>query len=187
MKPPLASDPEFQAWREMPGDGGYARIDIWQRAGRVPLDRKLTRLAEMYLEADAARREQIRAYFADKIAALGEMWLYVRRVARCINSADDVEWLRRGLTVAVIEGGRIDYRDTIVSLVILRHAAERAGIDPRGYFDEAIKFADSATRPILRNARDHSHADVLYTVRAFGPRDWAAEVRRANPDEQDEE
>jgi hypothetical protein len=107
------------------------------------------------------------------------MWGYVRGVAVRIGSPDDVAWRRRGLAIAAVEGGRIDYRDTIVSLVILRYGAERAGIDPRPFFDEAMATASPQGRLCLRNARDHSRRDVLYTVREMGPPEWRAEARRS--------
>ena len=54
--------------------------------------------------------------------------LYVRRMGKRLRSADDVEWMRRGLAIAAVEGGRRDYRDTIVSLVLLRYAAEQVDL-----------------------------------------------------------
>jgi hypothetical protein len=174
-------DAEFRAWESLPDGRGYTSTPTWSSVGVHDLDQKLTRLADLYRAADPARRAAIRDAFEGRTDVLDDMWLYVRRVGRLIRSAADVEWLRRGLAVAAVEGGRVDYRDTIVSLVLLRHAAERAGIDPRPHFDEAIALADASAAGIFENARDHDRDNVLYTVAGFGPHDWAAEVKRAEP------
>ena len=178
MTPSPEPDPEFRAWLALPGRGGYEQCGLWEWVGSCPADDRITVLADMYLKASPERREQIRAYFRDKGADLAELWVYVRRVALLIRSEEDVLWLRRGLAAAAIEGGGWDFRDTIVSLVILRYAAERAGIRTRPFFDEAIAVAAPESRDIFVNARDHSRADVAYTVREFGPPEWAEEVRR---------
>jgi hypothetical protein len=169
-------DPEFQSWLKLPAGCGYCKTPLWSYVGRRSLDRKLTLLAELYQDAGSERRQQVYRYFEGKGARLDEMWIYVRRVAMLIRSKRDADWLRRGLTIAAIEGGRVDYRDTIVSLVILRYGSERAGIKTRPFFNEAIPMATKEGQENLRNARDHSRADVEYTVREMGPPQWAAEL-----------
>ena len=176
MSPSLNNDRAFQRWLRRAGSGDYDRIDVWERVGKCALDRKLTALADLYLGSTPQRRRLIRDYFEGRTAGLDEMWIYVRRVARLIKGPQDAEWLTRGLVVAAIEGGRVDFRDTIVSLVILRYGAQRAGIRPRPYFTRVMKMAEGEARDVLANARDHDRADVLYTVAEMGPPDWAEEA-----------
>ena len=63
------------------------------------------------------------------------MWLYVRRMGARICSPKDVEWVRRALAIAAIEGGRADYRDTIISLLLLFQLKSLIGqiISPLGH------------------------------------------------------
>jgi hypothetical protein len=76
--------------------------------------------------------------------------------------------LRRALARGDVSGPEDDLRDVVVTLVLLRHAAERAGLDAVTILGEAAHLASAATRPAFENARDHSPEDVLYTARAFG-------------------
>jgi hypothetical protein len=172
----IVDDP-LRKWDSLPDGGGYTATSIWSSVGTHDLDRKLTHLADLYRAAASSQRAVIRGYFDHRRADLDNMWIYVRRVGRLIRSPADIEWLRRGLAIAAIEGGRVDYRDTIVSLVLLRYASERAGIDPRPEFDEAMNLAEECATESFENARDHDDSDVEYTVSAFGPPDWAAEVK----------
>jgi hypothetical protein len=171
-------DPEFQAWLKLPAGCGYRNTPLWSYVGRRKLDRKLTRLAELYRNSSPERREHVYKFFEGKRARLDEMWIYVRRVAILIQSNRDAHWLQRGLAIAAVEGGRVDYRDSIVSLVILRYGAERAGIKTRAFFQEAIRIASPECREIFRNARDHSKGDVEYTICEMGPPEWAAELEQ---------
>jgi hypothetical protein len=148
----------------------YRSGSLWSKVGRHPLDLRLTLLAELFWDSNDKQRQQIRAS-VDKQDAWA-LVAYVRRIGILINSRDDIRWLRAGLAIAVIEDARFDFRDLIVSLVILRFAAERMGIDTKPYFDEVIKVSTARTRGVLRNVRNHSKADILITVREFGPRDW---------------
>jgi hypothetical protein len=172
----VLEDPEFRAWSKLPDGSGYRNTPIWAYIGHRKLDKKFTKLADLYRNSQPARRKEIRDFFAGQWDRLDEMWLYVRRVARLIKSKRDTVWLRRGLAIAAIEGGRVDYRDTIVSLVILRYGAERAGIETGLFFDEALPMVSPRSRGIFNNARDHHASDVRYTVITMGPPDWAAEL-----------
>jgi hypothetical protein len=179
MVVPITQDPEFRKWSRLPDGAGYLDTPVWSYIGRRKLDRKLTQLADLYRRSDPVRRKDMRDYFEGQWDRLDEMWIYVRRVAKLIRSKKDTGWLRRGLAIAALEGGRVDYRDTIVSLVILRYGAERVGIDARPFFDEAITIASPRSRGIFTNARNHRRSDVAYTVKEMGPPDWADELKAA--------
>lgn len=127
-------------------------------------------MADLYWDATDRQRQKIRDAVNPQYS--WELLAYIRRVAILMETKSDVQWLRRGLAIAAIENSCTDYRDLIVSLVILRHGAERAGIKTRTHFDDTIKVADEQIHGFLKNARDHRESDVKLTVRAFGPPQW---------------
>lgn len=177
---PLEKDQKFGAWQKAPAGDDYAKVGAWEQIGGCAADRRWSALADLYLAADTSRRRQIREYFGTHPRDLGEMGLYVRRMGKRLGSADDVEWMRRGLTIAAVEGGRIDYRDTIVSLVLLRHAAERVGIpfDPLFRQIQGSEYSAPENKPLFENARTHAATDVAHTVLQYGPKDWIDELNR---------
>ncbi len=180
---PLEQSKAFEKWQGLPGAGQYATLGTWKKLGACEADVRWTRLADLYLRSDTQRRKQIRDYFGDRRADLDEMWLYVRRMGARMQSTDDIHWLRRGLAIAAIEGGRMDYRDTIVSLVLLRHGAERLKIDFDPLFRQiqTAEFIAPENKLLFENARTHAAKDVVYTVRAFGPSKWVAELSESSP------
>jgi len=175
---PLKDDQGFSAWQKMPSEHGYSGVKAWEQIGECAADRRWSALADLYLTADTPRRRQIREYFGARTQDLDEMWIYVRRMGKQLRSANDVEWLRRGLAIAAIEGGRMDYRDTIVSLVLLRYAAERVEMpfEPLYRQIQEPEYSAPEIKPLFENARTHASKDVLYTVRSYGPKDWVDEV-----------
>jgi hypothetical protein len=182
-------DHEFEArlieWLDMPGEG-----DPYQPyADPYPADLRDARfdaLCSLYLEADEVRRAQITALFAreestrayasiaDWIASrerarndLSNLIFYMRRVALSINSGDDAWRLRLGLAAAAILQEREDYRDIIVSLAFLHHAARRAGIDPDPFFLEVAALARPETEEFIRRFLERDEADIEKMVEAF--------------------
>ena len=144
-------------WLEMPGEGEPYPHD----AGPHPADPRDARfdcLCTLYLEADEAQRAQIAALFARDaeqstrahsriahwVAARGRardylsnLILYMRRLSSSMGSGNDATWrLRLGLAAAALLQEREDYRDVMVSLAYLHHAARQAGIDPDPHFRE---------------------------------------------------
>lgn len=177
---PLEEDKKFGVWKKLPAGDDYAKIGAWEQIGECGADKRWSQLADLYLAADTSRRRQIREYFTSRPGDLDEMWIYVRRMGKRLSSADDVQWLRRGLAIAAVEGGRRDYRDTIVSLVLLRYAAERVDIafDPLYRQIQGPEYSSPENKPLFENARTHAAKDVAYTVAAHGPKEWVEEVRQ---------
>jgi hypothetical protein len=151
--------------------------NIWENAGTLPRDVFFTEFAELYIDADTAQRKRISDYFAAH-SLINNLYLYVRRIGKLILSEHDSRWLQIGIAAALIDGGRNDYRDLIVSLVLLRFAAELHEIDTKPFFNDAIQNADEKMRSILTNARDHKEADIHFTVQNSGNLDWIAESKR---------
>lgn len=144
--------------------------NFWSNPGGRPRDLQLSALADLYWDASDDQRQRIRDAVDPHVT--WELLAYIRRVAILIKDEAGLQWLRRGLAIAAIENGRSDFRDLIVSLVILRHGAERAGIATRQHFDDGIKAADAVIHGHLKNARDHRESDVTATIREFGPDEW---------------
>lgn len=141
--------------------------EIWDNVGTNPLDTAFTELSELYLEADSTQRKYI--FEQAGLANLPyNLWYFIRRVAKLIQSSGDAKWLEIGLAASLIDGARGDFRDLIASLVLLRFTAEIHEIDTKSFFDNAIQNSDDKLRPILLNARDHSERDVHYIVQNFG-------------------
>src|SRR6185436_16879774 len=102
------------------------------------------------------------------------------------KTQEDAAVIRRGLAIAAIEGARMDYRDTIVSLVLLRHGGERAGIKVDPLFREIQReeFIVPEIKPHFENARTHSASHIAATIRAFGPPEWIAELQNSSTQSQ---
>ena len=179
-KKPLGTDEKFGAWLKLPPGDGYTKIGAWEKIGDCDPDRRWLALADLYLSADSSRRKQIRDYFGGRRKELDEMWRFVRRMGMRLRKAEDLDWVRRGLAIAAIEGGRVDYRDTIVSLVLLRHGAERLGIaiDPLYRQIQQPEYIAPENKPLFENARTHAAPDIAAAVSAYGPKDWVAELNR---------
>jgi hypothetical protein len=141
--------------------------DTWDHVGTNPLDIAFTELSELYLEADSTQRKYI--FEQAGLAKLPyNLWYFIRRVAKHIQSQGDAKWLEIGLAASLIDGARADFRDLIASLVLLRFTAEIREIDTKPFFDNAIQNSDEKLKPVLLNARDHSEPDVHYIVQTFG-------------------
>lgn len=148
--------------------------DIWRDIGTNPRDIAFTELSELYMEAEDAQRKQIFEDMAND-SALFDIWCFIRRMGKQIHSKDDTKWLELGITAALIDGARGDFRDLIASLVLLRFAAELHGIDTRPFFDHAMQNADEEIVGILKIARDHEDSDVHFIIQSFGEPEWVAE------------
>ena len=143
--------------------------DIWGDPGTRSVDVAIETIADLYLERPALR-EEIRTEI-ERVPNTWALVLYIRRASLLVKNKSDEHPIRRGLVVAAMLNGRSDYRDLIVSLVILRAAAEKAGIDTRKFFDAAIDGSTAKIHASLRNARDHSQSDIQSTFAEFGPKE----------------
>jgi hypothetical protein len=145
----------------------YKERTFWKTVGTDPLDIRMTCLADFYIQCNASHRAKLRVLLHRK--PTWHFVAYVRRVALLILSEPEEKWLNRGLAIASLENAEFDFRDSIVSLVILRAAAEKVGLDPVPYFNAAIVDCDPAFVSTLENARDHKPKDVRDLLRMFGP------------------
>ena len=165
----------FQTWQSSLGTGkdpAYSGEIDWKTIGHSALDKRFTELVELFGASTFEQQQRIRDYFGDQEDLLWNLVLYVRRVAKLINTREDIGWLWAGLVIASVENGRVDSRDTLASLVILRFAAKRVGINPNPYFDEIIKISPPPGRERLISGRDHPSWDAKGIINYFGPEEW---------------
>jgi hypothetical protein len=151
--------------------------ESWDEIGDAPGDEELTRLADLYLEASSHQRQVMRQSLCelsdDCTTFRWTLLVYVRRVGMMFKSPGDAIWLERGLSIASLEDAGLDYRDTIVSLVLLRYAAEQTGLDVRQFFSQAIEtYAENLTG-CLTNALHHGPLNTWKLICSYGPPDWA--------------
>ena len=170
---PLQKNASFLKWQMLPGEDAYANIGPWEALGECDTDKRFNLLADLYLKTDSGVRRQIREYFSDREKELESMCLYVRRMSARIQSPNDVEWARKAIAIAAIEGGRADYRDTITSLALLRHRSNRAGLSIDSLFKQIQEpeFLAPENRPMFENARTLSSDEMEKIAVSSGPSD----------------
>src|SRR5574341_932475 len=163
------------------GDKSYQiknEDDVWTNVGSTHLDNMFTELSALYLEADDNQRQMLYNFCGQQRAILENLYIYIRRIGKLISSPEDQQWLEFGIASALMEGGRIDYRDTIISLVLLRFVAETHDIDTKSVFDTFISSAPENMRSLLTNVKTHLPSDVHMTVQDFGAPEWVSESVR---------
>lgn len=170
---PLEKSTSFRKWRSRP-QVDYHAVQTWQAIGECATDEYFSDLAELYLKSDSSLRRQLRDYFANKSSDWKDMSLYVRRMGARVQSANDIEWIRRALAIAAIEGGRSNYEETIRSLVLLRFGAERSRINADSLLHQIQmpEFISPENKPMFESARTQSKPDMLAIVKTLGPTNW---------------
>lgn len=150
--------------------GAMTRDDqrnVWADPGLRDLDVAIKVVADHYVYFPSAR-DAIRS----DLREAGSLWslvLFVRRAGLLLMTAECGQWLDRGLAVASMVDAKCDFRDLIVSLVILRSLAMDAGMNTDVAFDAATTWSTDRMRGILLNARNHAASDVRLTLASFGP------------------
>ncbi|TWU43611.1 hypothetical protein Poly51_62660 [Rubripirellula tenax] len=137
----------------------------WAQPGVRQLDQSASAVADWYIEHQS-ERELIRK----ETRQWGSLWglvLFVRRAGILVDA--DSRWVNRGLAIASIVDANCDYRDLIVSLVVLRSFAMDAGLETDAAFDVALCWSTEHMHSILLNARNHELSDIQSTVATFGP------------------
>lgn len=145
----------------------YADAEFWNSIGTHPLDVQLIQLADFYGKCNATQRRTLRQSLNSAVS--WNLVAFVRRMALQILKKKDAHWLISALRIASLENATYDFRDSIVSLVIARAAAESVSIDPTPHFTKALSQCDPEMVPTLTNARDHRPNDVRDILREFGP------------------
>jgi hypothetical protein len=165
----------FSHWQAMPDDAeGIYRTTMGNPGniydpGGCALDGKLTMLAEMYLVGDADQRQWLRDTFVGQSDFLWDLQLFTRRTTLWMDGAMDDRWLLRALAMIAIENAGVDYRDTVVTLVILRFAADIAGLDFAALVGSIPELQSEALYPHIEGAITHNPSDMRFTIQSFGP------------------
>lgn len=157
---------------------GFAELEQQLRAEFDPrsrLDPLFVQLCAAFIASDAAAREQIRQFVADR-KSLGQLlWRYANRLSTELVSAGPhaAMLLERALAAVTIENCGANYRDTQMTLADLFVAAEQASIDPRSAFAAAAARATDDVTPggcisLAVLLREFHAASVLVERRALG-------------------
>ncbi len=119
--------------------------DYWRgetsliRPVALPLDSAIAELCKRFAAADERAREHLRS--AISMDEFYTLLTFARRSAVFAIRGRDANWVEAGMTaVAMIDSQRVDYRDILVALSLLHHAARRIGIDV------ALVFRQTAAR-----------------------------------------
>ncbi|MBI3862408.1 MAG: hypothetical protein HY290_10985 [Planctomycetia bacterium] len=127
---PLPAD-DYDFWR-----GDFSLIDPAPNS----LDDALRNVARRYAESDPEQRSD----FRDSISMDGfyTLMTFARRSVVSAMRSQRADLIRDGLTaVAMISQERVDYRDILVCLSLLYHAANRVGANADSLFRQTARLA----------------------------------------------
>ncbi len=141
----------------MPGEK-YERQDDelgLLRPRQAPLDSELAGLAREFAKADAHSRTTIRGSISmDEFYTL---LAFSQRAAVFALRERSIGRVTDGLTaVAMIEAERVDWRDILVTLSLLNHAAERIGADANRLFRDAGRLSEPDVARLIDGFRRRS-------------------------------
>jgi hypothetical protein len=165
----------FAHWQAMPDDHAgiyHGTMDnpanVYDPSG-CALDGKLTMLAEMYLVGDADQRQWLRDIFADQSDFLWDLQIFARRTTLWMDGAMDDRWLLRALAAIAIENAGVDFRDTAMTLMILRFASDVAGFRFATLVDAIPELQSDALRTDVKASTAHSPDNMRFIIESFGP------------------
>jgi len=147
-----------------------------EKAGTEPMDVAIAALCDTYLAGSAQVRECVRSFVERPQAFHNTLLNYVFRMASALRRDPNPRWIRLAIAATAIEDARLDYRDLIVSLIVLRWAAERRGLCPRGEFEALAVLATEATGKLIAGIPQRSASEVENTVRQMTVVEWRAAV-----------
>jgi hypothetical protein len=117
-----------------------------------PLDAKLTALCNRFAKCSEQKRAAMRSDISMK--EFYTLLLFSHRAAVFAIREQSVAWVFNGLTaVAMIEAERVDWRDILVALGLLHHAATRVGLGADRLFREVATLAEPGTAQLLGDFR----------------------------------
>jgi len=128
------------------------------RPVRHPLDARLAALCKRYAGSDDHTRAGVRA--AVRTGEIDTLLEFARRAAVFAIREQSASWAIDGLTaVTMTEERRIDYRDVLMALGLLHHAATRAGLKADRLFREMRALAEPGTAALLDDLRTRPRAE----------------------------
>jgi hypothetical protein len=119
--------------------------DPWEEVYTV-----LDSLCAIYVDINAAQRQEICHLLNSKHYVLNGINGYVSRNADLYRETKDSKWVGFALTSVIIEDGRTDYRDILMSLAYLYLTIVDVGeLDPYPHFQAAAEQANGSIRDML--------------------------------------
>ena len=115
----------------------------------------------LYEESANEVRSEIERIFQSKEYILNYLISFPSYASGFIDSSADVEWLRMGLTAALIVDRRGDFRELFVSLGILYVRALEKGIDPVPYFHETVSHSMNTRQNVLDEFLQSEYLDSI--------------------------
>ena len=147
-------------------------VAIWEDIRTHPQDEFFLELGEIYLEANQDLKTDIKKLFK-KPDEIWQLTLFIRRVAKMIHSDAQTDLAKIGIAIADIVAGKEDFRDVLISLAILRYRADLVGILTMELINEAELNCSAELRKLLQNFKNWSWNDIEWSIKQFGPSDWA--------------
>jgi hypothetical protein len=143
-----------------------------EKAGTEPLDGAMEALCETYLAGSPEVRRCVRDFCERPQSLHNSLLGYVFRMASVLRRDPNPRWIRLAIAAAAIEDARLDYRDLIVGLIVLRWAAERMGLDSRAEFEALAPLATEGTGKLIAGIPNRSAPEVEHTVRQMTVAEW---------------
>lgn len=124
----------------------------------LALDSKLASLSRQFAKCRDQKRTAMRA--AISMAEFYTLLTFAQRAAVFAIRERDTAWAVAGLTaVAVIEAERVDWRDILVALGLLHHAAGRVGLDADRLLKKLRRLAEPGTAELIDGFRKRPRCD----------------------------
>lgn len=168
---------KFENWKaKFASNKRWYDTDVWGNIGAHPLDVLMFDLAELYQSADKNQMLLIEKVPGSRFEWSWQMVLFIRRMAKLLNPSNFDEIIGAGLSISAIASKGDDFRDIIVSLTILKYAADRIGLDARPLFEKAMVNADEILKNILETTINSSKTSIKWVISNFGPNEWVSEM-----------
>jgi len=168
---------KFQSWKnDFLSNRKQYDNQVWANLIEHPLDISFIGLAELYQASGEGQRLVIENFFERKPEWTWQLVIFIRRTAKLLNPSNNNKMINAGLSIANLVSKKDDFRDIIVSLIILRFAAEKSGLDIKPSLEKAMINANDVLRNILTSTLNHDHSSVVWTIKNFGPTEWAEEL-----------
>jgi hypothetical protein len=144
-------------------------LEEWRPCDPDRLVPAVTPLIDLFRKNNTGDQANIRQRIESK--HFGRLRGYATRIASRAVRTHSVEDVERGLVASALEGGRYDYRYTLMTLCLLYHSAQKLGADPDGLFQRAAALGDAPSQQFLLNYL----ADGSKSIEAMGYREGVDE------------
>lgn len=123
-----------------------------------PLDRRLASLCKRFAKSSEEKRAAMRAAISKE--EFYTLLAFAHRAAVFAIREQRAAWAVDGLTaVTMIEAERVDWRDILVALGLLHHAATRAGLAADRVFVDLSTLAEPGTAELMQGFRERPRGD----------------------------